>query len=489
MSVSRLFKVKPLYLIPLTFVLWHYQNCDIGSPDMKFVSERVTLRSEGGTGGGFDGKPGNGTYCRIYDSISCSASTPNLQSVLSVDDKGIQLNQDNCTTTSTKFLFNDVAFDYSKLLPDYIGLSRGIFKKCDLSEQQSTMGETFCTSAQSNAALVIAKTITTKNLELVLTFVNSKGRRSVKIGSLSKTQNASSTTYSSNTERFDLKVEGGISQTHLGHLVTEVDDIPIDMSLECRLSNPTPTIVNEQDLEISPTWIDITRLAGYWKLNEINAGEGTSIVDSSSFHSTGTFFTGSDGFNKSVLTPHGSAISFDGTNDNILVANPIDKHLDFDNRSFSYMVWIYKTGNTGAFDMPLWKGGQSNGNAGYDIECGSSVCYANISDGTGGPSGQSIVVSPFGPDGNAFIGRWVHLTAVIDRNSQQLRTYVNGSLVGSANISAVGSVTNNFDFQIGGTQNFTYNFLGSIDDVAIWSQALTDAQVQEIFQRLRPKFF
>ncbi len=156
------------------------------------------------------------------------------------------------------------------------------------------------------------------------------------------------------------------------------------------------------------------------------------------------------------------------------------------------MLWIKKTGNAGTWDIPIFHGGSNNRSAGFDIECGSTNagCYATISDGQN--LANSLVKARFINSSSSLIGQWFLLTAVVDRSSNQLRAYRDGVLVSTADILNFGSVDSNLNLHIGAGSDYngvSFPFLGFIDDVAIWDRALADAEILEIFQRLRPKFY
>ncbi len=485
-------KLSIVSILAIALLLLQFQNCS-GGGFVEFSRNRESLSSaEQGGGTTYDGKPEPGNYCRVFDNISCQTQVSDIQSTLRVDNTKIQLTSDNCTSTATNFQFSDVTVGLSNINREFIGLSRGIFKKCEVNSSgnplpPTEMPDAWCKSNQNNVDVVVNKNLATQELKLELRINSGLGVRIVNRSNLQKSQNANSSSYSLSREKFDLNISVSTAQTSPGRLRTLVDNTEINVDLDCRQAERTSTILIDRDLELHSSWVDTNRLSGYWKLNEVNAVQGATITDSSAYGFHGMLQTNSDGANKSVSTAQGSAIRLDGIDDSISVGNPTDGHLDFDTRSFTYMAWINKTGNAGSFDMPMWKGGNSATNTGYEMECGSNVCSAYICDGT------TIVGAPFAANGNGFIGRWVHLTAVVDRSRQELRTYVDGALVSTVNISTVGSVTEadpiRGALRIGGGFTNQFLHLGSIDDVAIWNNSLTNTEILEIFQRLRPKFY
>jgi hypothetical protein len=81
---------------------------------------------------------------------------------------------------------------------------------------------------------------------------------------------------------------------------------------------------------------------------------------------------------------------------------------------------------------------------------------------------------------NTFAGEWVHIVATYDGTTQKL--YINGSLDKSATTSQTISTTTKAKI---GSRNFSdraNEFLGKIDELAIWDRALTAAEVTEIYR-------
>jgi hypothetical protein len=77
-------------------------------------------------------------------------------------------------------------------------------------------------------------------------------------------------------------------------------------------------------------------------------------------------------------------------------------------------------------------------------------------------------------------GAWVEITAVIDRSNGEMHIYIDGVDQADSTISSTLAIASSNPLLIGGTQeadgSFS-NFQGSIDDVRLWSTALTAAQV------------
>ena len=481
--------IKYVFLLFLVLLTLAYQNCT-QSGSVRFASI-TTLKSEiDGGGGGYNGKPDHGYYCRAFDNMPCPAQVPNQQGLIKVDASGIHLIQDTCSSTAVNFQFDDAAVDFSPLAKNYLGVSRGIFKKCEVDSSNLPlppvqMTDAFCFSHENKVAVAVSKDLVSGVTNFNLYFLENSSLRTARGDSVLKLSSANSVDYLSLSSNFDLKVYNSISQTARGRLQVSVDDRQINTEVNCRSASPEPTVIVNRDLEVSATWTDISQLVGYWKLNEVNALNGAQVFDSSSFGLIGSLTTDNAGVSKSDTSVAGGALFFDGTGDFVRVLGQDASPYDFGMSSFSYMVWIKITGRDGSYDIPIWHGGSSPVYSGFDMEC-RFRCIAGVSDGLTQPN--SLVTAEFVPDMGALVGRWVLLTAVVDRQGGRLRTYLDGVPVDSVNISALGSVSNNLDFFIGGSQGGA-EFQGSIDDLMIWNKALSQNEIREIFQRLRPKFY
>ena len=445
-------RIRPIFIFVLLILALAYQNCAQDVRVNFFSSGVTTLKSEiDGGGGGYNGKPDHGYYCRVFDNIPCQTQVPNQQGLVKVDSTGIHLVQDMCSSTSLNFQPEDASVEFSVAAKNFLGISRGIFKKCDvnsnnLPQPPTQMTDVYCVSPDKGMTVVINKNLSSQVLNVNLSFIEGTNLRTAHEDAVIKSSSANGSGYSSVSQSFSLQITKSNSQTSPGHLQASIDDKQIDINLNCRSANSEATIISAKDLEISPTWIDISKLVGHWKLNETNASEGTTIFDSSAFASSGTLFTGDGGKVKSDTSVIDGALSFDGTGDYVRVLAKDISQYNFGMNSFTYILWLKKTGSVGTIDVPFWHGGSSGVYPGFDIECAIG-CVASISDGLTQPT--SVATARFLTNSNDFLGRWIMLTAVIDRQSNQLRTYLDGVLMNTKNISTLGSINSNLDLFIG----------------------------------------
>jgi hypothetical protein len=218
---------------------------------------------------------------------------------------------------------------------------------------------------------------------------------------------------------------------------------------------------------------------GWWKMDEC---QGTLINDWSGNSNHGTLSIGASGTQTSpgTCTTSGSwangklgklnaSLNFDGSDDTLLIGDPSNGSLDFGSGPFSYGVWVYSPLSAGSWDMPIYKGGSSATNPGYDMELGTSGWGAYVGDGT---SSYSVTLGP------ETLNQWVHLFVVVDRQNNQLLGYKNGKVIGTTNISTLGSTSSSNSLYI---SHNTYRFNGQIDDVRIYNYALTPTQIKTIY--------
>jgi len=214
-----------------------------------------------------------------------------------------------------------------------------------------------------------------------------------------------------------------------------------------------------------PAGAQTTGLVAYWQLDE-PAG-ATSFLNSAGAGDTGSC-SGSACPSLGVAGKFGTAANFVGGNQRISIGSP--SNLNFGTGSFSYALWVYVSASTGPYDMPWWKGGGSAPSPGFDMELGTGNWTANVADGS------HIVNGSFGSETD---NQWIFLVAVVDRSSRTFKTYRNGSLVGSASLGSLRSVSSSNPGYIGGLSGYGLN--GKIDDVMIYNVALTGTQVASLY--------
>jgi hypothetical protein len=190
---------------------------------------------------------------------------------------------------------------------------------------------------------------------------------------------------------------------------------------------------------------------GVWHLGETSG----NTLDSTYYGTSGTL--SASGVTQAVMGRIGSAYDFDGINGNVNMGDPADGHLDFGTDSFTFSCWLIINQSTGNSQLPIYKGGTSSNTDGYSIVTSSSGDQLTpvISDGVGN---QVYNFEPISFD------TWIYSVGVINRSSDLLLSYLNGSEVTNEDISSVGSISNGRDLMFSTTN---YPFDGIIDEVRI----------------------
>ncbi|MFG2815235.1 LamG-like jellyroll fold domain-containing protein [Streptomyces sp. NPDC048410] len=112
----------------------------------------------------------------------------------------------------------------------------------------------------------------------------------------------------------------------------------------------------------------------------------------------------------------------------------------------------------------------------YQSSLNTWTLRTSPTDATGGNLTDQTVIAKQ----PAIPGAWTHLTAVYDSSAKKIRLYVNGVLQGSDDVASSWAATG--PLQIGRALwhgVYTDYFDGSIDEVTVWQQALTDEEVAD----------
>jgi Concanavalin A-like lectin/glucanases superfamily len=186
-------------------------------------------------------------------------------------------------------------------------------------------------------------------------------------------------------------------------------------------------------------------------------GSGTIVKDSAGNHD-GAISGASWASGK-----YGSALNFDGVNDLVSVANAADLVLT---KTFTIEAWVNPT-STAASRPVVSKGETTGGNSGYALSARyTSTPPAGIAASAGT---QKTVASPSA----LKPGEWAHLAVTSDGTT--MRLYVNGHL--TANAPTISAKATNAALEIGHSFLGGY-FQGLIDEVRIYSETLSESQIQ-----------
>ena len=209
----------------------------------------------------------------------------------------------------------------------------------------------------------------------------------------------------------------------------------------------------------------------YWRLGEQS---GTTALDIGTGANNGTFTGGYTlGVNGAIVSDTNDAVGFNGSTGYVSVPDKANLDLTGD---MTLEMWA-KPGLLNGTTQTVLQKGTSASSAGTGWQYRISINSANHWKGIifVGTTSYEIIDNT----DTLSTSRWDYLALV--RSGSTLTFYVNGQSVGSAAVSgATNTTTGMLAFgRAGGYSNYYLN--GSVDEVAIYSAALTVSQVQNHF--------
>lgn len=224
-------------------------------------------------------------------------------------------------------------------------------------------------------------------------------------------------------------------------------------------------------------------LVGYWKFDD--ASGSSTAVDSSGNANSGALTGFNDISSCWVTGITNGALNFNGdaSTANLVaipgVGTPAPNVLDFSaNPVFAMAAWVKAPSvqtNGGAI---ICKGTGAGGEQlTVDMNAGKYRFYVRNISGT-----VFTINTAIAPNDT-----WQHLVAVLDAINGNMNFYVNGQLVGAAvaplslSTNAIGHEVSIGNRQSGAATAYNLPFTGAIDDVRIYSRALTSADIQALY--------
>lgn len=206
-------------------------------------------------------------------------------------------------------------------------------------------------------------------------------------------------------------------------------------------------------------------LVGWWRFDE---GSGTVAKDSGGNGNDGTVYgaTWVDG-------KYGNASSFDGVNDYVKVDNNAALQIT-GNLTIAFWVNIV---SLSADMVPVDKhwGGE------YFVKLLATGAL-QFAHGAPGNAEELTIL----PAGSITAGSWIHIAVVRNTSTTQLTAYKNG--VAGSPVSYTKTPTASTQDVYIGMEDAAYNpFYGAIDEVRIYNRALSQDEIQTLFQK-KPDF-
>jgi hypothetical protein len=189
-----------------------------------------------------------------------------------------------------------------------------------------------------------------------------------------------------------------------------------------------------------------------------NAGSGTTLADVTGKGHTGTL----NGPSWSTAGRTGAALSFDGTNDAVAIADANDLDL---RTGMTLEAWV-RPSALGSWRTVLFKEQASHM---------TYALYASTRDAR--PTGQAYIGGERNAQATAGlpVNTWTHLATTYD--GATLRLYVNGTQATATALTGAMAVSNG-PLKIGGNGIWSEWFAGLIDDVRVYDRALSAAEIQ-----------
>ncbi|HUU15834.1 MAG TPA: LamG domain-containing protein [Sedimentisphaerales bacterium] len=207
-------------------------------------------------------------------------------------------------------------------------------------------------------------------------------------------------------------------------------------------------------------------IVGWWRLDE---GSGTIATDLSEYGNNGTL----QGDPQWVNGKFGKALKFDGVDD--FVEIPHAEILTVDNE-VTVMAWINAERHGGP-GTESWQGivAKSNSPRSYSL-------YTEASGALHFSTTSTVINDYVGTlsSGTIPLNEWVHVAAMVVDGQHQY--YINGEPAGTSGSDIVlPGTTDTSPALIGRTgEGASRSFLGMIDDVRIYNEALTQEEIQVI---------
>ena len=221
------------------------------------------------------------------------------------------------------------------------------------------------------------------------------------------------------------------------------------------------TAANNEQLTVSVS-TSVAPVAAYG----FNEGTGTTTADASGNALTGTLDDATWAAGK-----YGSAVNLDGVDDYVDLGNPTPLQVT---GSMTISGWI----NSAAFpadDATIVSKKTSDG-TGYQLDTTIDTGPRTIGFKLTNNSGDDMV--RYGAT-QLQLNTWYYVAGVYNAATQTMDVYLNGVLDDGTQVGAITSSQQNSTANVNiGQRSGSYNFDGRIDEVRIYSQALTAAQIQ-----------
>ncbi|MCF6153373.1 MAG: hypothetical protein E3K38_14040 [Candidatus Kuenenia stuttgartiensis] len=205
-------------------------------------------------------------------------------------------------------------------------------------------------------------------------------------------------------------------------------------------------------------------------------GSGTVATDKSGNGNNGTV-------NGAVFSSgkSGTGLSFDGADDYVSIPS-----MNYD--EISVTAWFYKNQNDTTNADAIFGGWKWNSdiqkNEGFDIRfyktTPDTIDFCLVTEDTSGTRTRMTASNNLGDS----TGAWYHVACTYNQSTGEQKLYINGALVKTENHPAGNKITplsTYSDMRIGHSRVNKGYFNGKIDEVCIYNHALSDQEVQNLY--------
>ncbi len=139
--------------------------------------------------------------------------------------------------------------------------------------------------------------------------------------------------------------------------------------------------------------------------------------------------------------------------------------------AYTKAAWIKRTGGT---NNNIFSGNDTTGRHAFWVPSGTGFSLAAGHNGAWTTVNDSVVISS---------GVWTHVAVTYDvaENGGTLRLYRNGRLAGGTAVATNVAPPNGGAAVVGAFDNAN-NFVGQLDDVRLWNNALTAAEIEQVYR-------
>lgn len=254
----------------------------------------------------------------------------------------------------------------------------------------------------------------------------------------------------------------------------ESDRVAVNVTIT---TTPAPTATANQTYEANATVASL--VASGTNLKWYTSATGGTELSTSTLLTSGTYYVsqtnnGCESTRTAVnVTINAGSLHLDDSNDRITLGTAINAVLDPIN-TFTVEAWVYNTSfmNTFGYNLGSIIGNYNTSNVDMQFmlrrDGTAYQLWVNDSNGT---NYKAVSVSNI-----AVLNQWQHVAGVW--NGSELRLYLNGVLVGTTTGVTGSSFKSNLINPIHiGTNLSNEKYTGNLDEIRIWSRALTDAEL------------